>query len=183
MIADGAGVGVWTAGVYENAQLAVKSMPVIGLVDTRSGRHKVTDSAAGASAFATGERVTNRTISVGPAAACPLLTSRDTAAAWPNGCEPLESWFDIARTKDKATGLVTTAAVVMPRPPRSSRTRPAATGSKRSRSSSPISGPMSCWEAAGATGERIRVRHSLVATRRHNAPSCHGPRVPGYDSG
>ena len=110
LIADGAGPGLWTAAAYASPDLAVKRMPVTGLVDTRSGSHKVTDSAAGATVFATGERVTNRTISAG--GRCPLPAPRDTVATqWPEGCEPLESWFTMARAKGRATGLVTTASV------------------------------------------------------------------------
>jgi alkaline phosphatase len=113
LVADGAGPGLWSVAALASDQLAVKRMQVVGLVDTRSAVHKVTDSAAGASAYATGERVTNRTLSVGPASACPLPRSSDTVAVtWPAGCKPLESWFRIARDKGRATGLVTTAAVV-----------------------------------------------------------------------
>jgi alkaline phosphatase len=112
LIADGAGVGIWTAAAYADHDLAVKRMPVVGLVDTRSGSHKVTDSAAGATVFATGERVTNRTVGVG--GPCPLPAARDTMATeWPDACgEPLESWFAIARDKGKARGIVTTTSVV-----------------------------------------------------------------------
>jgi alkaline phosphatase len=111
MIADGAGPGLWTAAAYGADELAVKGMPVAGLVDTRSSSHRVTDSAAGASVYATGERTTNRTISVGPD--CPLPRSNDTTVvAWARGCEPIETWFEIARAKGKGTGLVTTTAVV-----------------------------------------------------------------------
>ncbi len=112
LIADGAGVGLWTAASYASDDLAVKRMPVVGLVDTRSALHKVTDSGAGATVYATGQRVTNRTISVGPASACPLPRSADTTRVWPTGCVPLESWFRIARDRGKATGIVTTTAVV-----------------------------------------------------------------------
>ncbi|MGH7447831.1 MAG: alkaline phosphatase, partial [Longimicrobiales bacterium] len=111
LIADGAGVGVWTAAAFADDALAVKQMPVVGLVDTRSASGKVTDSAAGATALAAGERVTNRTIGAG--GACPLPSPRDTTATeWPQGCVPLESWFSIARAKGKATGLVTTTSVI-----------------------------------------------------------------------
>lgn len=113
LIADGAGVGLWTAAEFASDNLAVKRMPVVGLVDTRSALHKVTDSAAGATVYATGERVTNRTISVGPASACPLPRGGGAAGRdWPAGCEPIETWFKIARDKGKATGVLTTTSVV-----------------------------------------------------------------------
>ena len=113
MIADGTGAGVWTAAEFASDALNVKRMPVTGLVDTRSASHKVTDSAAGATVYATGERVTNRTISVGPSSACPLPRGGNAAGGvWPAGCERLETWFAIARSKGKATGVTTTTSVV-----------------------------------------------------------------------
>lgn len=113
MIADGAGVGLWTAAKYADVELAVTRMPVTGLVDTRSGTHKVSDSAAGATVYATGERTTNRTIGVGPATACPIPQTRDAAEqSWPDGCKPLTSWFEIAKDKGRSTGIVTTTFVV-----------------------------------------------------------------------
>jgi alkaline phosphatase len=112
MIADGSGPGVWTAAAYgSDDDLSIRRMPVVGLVDTRSASSKVTDSAAGATVYATGERVTNRTIGVG--GNCPLPSSRDTVAvAWPDGCTALESWFAIAQGKGKALGVVTTTSVI-----------------------------------------------------------------------
>lgn len=110
MIADGAGAGAWTAAEYANDRLAVKRMPVVGLVDTRSAIHKVSDSAAGASVYATGKRAVNRTLSVGPASACPFPKA-GASPPWPDGCEPLETWFEVARDKGRATGIVTTTFV------------------------------------------------------------------------
>lgn len=111
MIADGAGTGAWTLAAYSGRELAVRRMPVGGVVDTRSASHRVTDSAAGATAYATGRRVTNRTVSVG--GSCPMPASGDTVeTARPPGCEPLESWFAVARARGKARGIVTTTSVV-----------------------------------------------------------------------
>jgi len=113
MIADGAGVGAWTAAKYAEDRLAVSRMPVVGLVDTRSARHKVSDSAAGATVYATGERVMNRTVSVGPASACPRPRFANfEGVGWPAGCEPLQTWFEIARHKGRGTALLTTTYVV-----------------------------------------------------------------------
>lgn len=112
MIADGAGIGLWTAAKFATDNLAVKRMPVVGLVDTRSAMHKVSDSAAGASVYATGERTMNRTISVGPASACPRPETRDAQdPAWPPDCKPVRTWFELAKEKGKATGVVTTTFV------------------------------------------------------------------------
>lgn len=111
MIADGAGIGAWTAGAFAREKMAVESMPVIGLIETRSASHKVTDSAASATAYATGARASNRTISVGPPERCPVMRRGDPVT-WPAGCEATPSWFAAAREKGKATGVLTTAAVV-----------------------------------------------------------------------
>jgi alkaline phosphatase len=57
--------------------------------------------------------VTNRTISVGPASACPMpLRGAAAETDWPEGCEPIRTWFEVARDKGRATGLVTTTHVV-----------------------------------------------------------------------
>ena len=113
MVADGAGIGHWTAAEQAtDAPLTVASMPVLGLVDTRSADSRVTDSAAGASVYATGVRVDNRTISVEPG--CRALLRRDSMALKrdPSGCPPLESVFEIARRQGMSTGVVTTTSVV-----------------------------------------------------------------------
>lgn len=110
LIADGAGAGHWSAAhLASDAPLAVSRMPVGGLVDTRSASARTTDSAAGATVYATGVRVTNRTIGVAPT--CPRPAGRDTVTTRPPGCEPLENWFEIARAAGKATGIVTTTEV------------------------------------------------------------------------
>ena len=112
MVADGAGVAYWSAADQHAADLAVKRMPVVGLVDTQSADSRVTDSAAGASVYATGVRTDNRTISVAPG--CRELLRRDSMALKrdPSGCAPLESAFDLARARGMATGVVTTTSVV-----------------------------------------------------------------------
>ena len=111
LVADGAGAGLWNAARYADEDLSVERMSVLGLVDTRSASHRVTDSAAGATAYSTGQRVSNRTIAVSQE--CPVPRGNDTVVvAWAAGCEPLQTWFEVARDKGKATGIVTTTAVV-----------------------------------------------------------------------
>ncbi|MBA2670222.1 MAG: alkaline phosphatase [Gemmatimonadetes bacterium] len=112
MLADGAGLAQWTAALHAGAPLAVQSMPVVGLIDTPSATHRVTDSGAGATAYATGRRTFNRAVGVG--SACQEILLRDTAAvrADPSGCDPLESVLDVARARGRAVGIVTTAAVI-----------------------------------------------------------------------
>jgi alkaline phosphatase len=112
MLADGAGLTQWTAALHAGAPLAVQSMPVVGLVDTPSATHRVTDSGASATAYATGRRTLNRAIGVGPG--CPEILRRDSAAvrANPAMCDPLESVLNVARGRGRAVGIVTTAMVI-----------------------------------------------------------------------
>lgn len=111
MVTDGGGVGFWSAAKLAADSLAVERMPVAGLVDTRSSSSRVTDSAAGATVYATGVRTFNGAIGVGPR--CRDLLRRDSAAvaANPAACDPLESVFEVARRRGMATGVVTTTAV------------------------------------------------------------------------
>lgn len=111
MIADGAGTAAWSAAELADGELAVRRMPVAGLVATRSASSRVTDSAAGATVYATGVRTYNGAIGVGPE--CGELLRRDSLALKrdPSLCEPLESVFDVARRRGMATGVVTTASV------------------------------------------------------------------------
>lgn len=95
-IGDGTSLSYWTAARFEAEPLAVERMAEIGLVDTRphepaSGR--VTDSAAGATAYATGVRTYNGAIAVGP----------DSQA--------VETVLERAEALGMATGLVATSTV------------------------------------------------------------------------
>jgi len=92
-IGDGVGAAYWTAARFAAERLAVESFPVVGLVDTRSASHKVTDSAAGATVYATGVRTYNGAIGVGP----------DSL--------PLETVLERAESKGMATGLVATSTI------------------------------------------------------------------------
>lgn len=112
MIADGAGVAHWTAGLHAAGSLAVQEMPVLGLVETSSANRRVSDSAAGATALAAGQRTFN--LGVGVAPACREILARDSAAVRrePRSCAPLQTVLEIARARGMETALVTTAAVV-----------------------------------------------------------------------
>jgi len=63
-IGDGVGVAHWTAALVTTDSLAVGGMPVTGLMDTRADPDLVTDSAAAASALATGRRTRNGRIAM-----------------------------------------------------------------------------------------------------------------------
>lgn len=110
-IADGAGTEYWTAAKLSRARLAVDQFPVAGLVVTSMADAHVTDSAAGATALATGTRSYQGAIGVGPE--CRELLLADSVALRENPalCEPLESVFDVARRRGMATGVVTTTLV------------------------------------------------------------------------
>ncbi|MFS8638350.1 MAG: alkaline phosphatase [Gemmatimonadota bacterium] len=92
-IGDGVGVSYWTAARFASDRLAVEAFPVIGLVDTRSASHKVTDSAAGATVYATGVRTYNGAIGMGP----------DTL--------PRRTVLEVAEERGLSTGLVATSTV------------------------------------------------------------------------
>lgn len=112
VVGDGAGVAYWTAAKFARDPLAVQRMPVVGLVDTRGTDHpRVTDSAAGATAFSTGTRSFNGAVGVG--SLCKQMLERDSAAVRrdPAACDPRETLFQLARRAGKAIGAVTTSYV------------------------------------------------------------------------
>lgn len=92
-IGDGVGTAYWSAARFATDDLAIEQFPVLGLVDTRSSSHKVTDSAAGATVYATGVRTYNGAIGVGP----------DSTA--------LETVLEVAEANGMATGLVATSTI------------------------------------------------------------------------
>lgn len=93
-VADGTGIAHWTAGVLADPAMALWRFPVVGLVDTRNIEDKVTDSAASATAYATGVLTFNRFIGMGP----------DSVA--------LETVMERAARRGMATGLVATSSIV-----------------------------------------------------------------------
>lgn len=94
LIGDGMGIGVITSaridGHGADGQLAIDTMPVTGLVTNYPAKGLVTDSAASATALATGKKTTNGTI------------SKD-----PDG-KSLRTILEVARDMGKSTGLVST---------------------------------------------------------------------------
>lgn len=93
MIGDGVGVAYWTAANLAVDNLNIKRFPVSGLVDTRSTSSRVTDSAAGATAYASGIRTYNGAIGVTP----------DTV--------PVPTVLELAKEKGLATGIVATSRI------------------------------------------------------------------------
>jgi alkaline phosphatase len=92
-IGDGVGTAYWSAARFAADSLAIEEFPVVGLVDTRSSSHKVTDSAAGATVYALGLRTFNYAIGVGP----------DSL--------PQQTVLQRAAEKGMATGLVATSTI------------------------------------------------------------------------
>lgn len=76
---------------FENDQF--RKFKTIGLVNTSAADKLVTDSAAGATAYATGYKTNNGMISVDPSG------------------NILKNIFEIAKTKNKSTGLVVTCSI------------------------------------------------------------------------
>jgi alkaline phosphatase len=93
MIGDGMGVPHVTAGKIVAGNLAMERLPVGGLVTTWSQDRLVTDSAAGATAYATGHKTKNGALSVTPSG------------------EPLKTVLECAEERGMATGLVVTCSV------------------------------------------------------------------------
>ncbi|MDX2061000.1 MAG: alkaline phosphatase [Gemmatimonadales bacterium] len=92
-IGDGVGVAHWTAALVSADSLAIRRFPVAGLVDTRSSNSPITDSGAGATAYAAGVRTFNLAIGVGP----------DSL--------PVRTLLEEARDRGRATGLVATSSL------------------------------------------------------------------------
>ncbi len=93
LIADGAGLNYWSAARMALPSLAIEAMPVVGLVGTASANSRVTDSAAGATAFASGVKTYNGAIGM----------AADTTV--------VETVLERAEARGKATGLVATATI------------------------------------------------------------------------
>jgi alkaline phosphatase len=92
LVADGAGAGHWGLAARVIERLAVAEFPVAGLTDVRGAGHVVTESAAGATALATGVLTTYGGLGVGP----------DSL--------PRTTVLEAARATGKATGIVTTTS-------------------------------------------------------------------------
>ena len=112
LVADGAGTSTWSlASIARGDELAIARMPVAGLVDTRDVTDGITDSAAGATAYAIGERTFNGAIGVG--VECARMWARDSLAVLndPASCGPRPTLLERAEEAGKATGLITTTLV------------------------------------------------------------------------
>ncbi|MEZ5042966.1 MAG: alkaline phosphatase [Saprospiraceae bacterium] len=95
MIGDGMGLTQITAGMYRNGnKLYLEQFPIIGLHKPYSANNLITDSAAGATAFAAGIKTNNGAIAV----------DRDTLA--------VPTILEEAELNGLATGMVTTSTVV-----------------------------------------------------------------------
>jgi alkaline phosphatase len=92
-IGDGVGTAYWSAARFASDRLAVEAFRTIGLVDTRSASHKVTDSAAGATVYSTGVRTYNGAIGMGP----------DSL--------PRRTVLEVAEEIGMSTGLVATSTI------------------------------------------------------------------------
>ena len=95
MIGDGMGISQITAGMYRNGNtLHLEQFPVVGLHKSYSADNLITDSAAGATAFACGQKTYNGAVSV----------DRDSM--------PLKTILEEAEAHQLATGLVVTSKIV-----------------------------------------------------------------------
>ncbi|MDB4727815.1 alkaline phosphatase [Saprospiraceae bacterium] len=95
MIGDGMGITQITAGMYMNGnKLNLEQFPMVGLHKSYSSDKLITDSAAGATAFASGIKTYNGAIGVNP----------DTI--------PVKTILEEAEEYGLATGLVSTSSIV-----------------------------------------------------------------------
>ena len=87
LIGDGMGLSqVSSAIYYQNKPSSFERFPFIGLINTSSSSEKITDSAAGATAFSTGEKTYNQAIGVDRnAAPLSLITEQLKAQGLSNG--------------------------------------------------------------------------------------------------
>ncbi len=92
-IGDGMGTAQITAGKVAKGSLEMERCPVTGLMTTWSADHLTTDSAAAATAMATGVKTKNGMISIDP------------------GSQRLKTILELAEEKKKSTGLVCTCAI------------------------------------------------------------------------
>ena len=92
-IGDGTGLNYWSVARLAFPDIAVEQLPEVGLVGTTPSDGYITDSAAGATAFAAGVKTYNGAIGVGP----------DTAA--------VVTVLERAEALGKATGLVATSTI------------------------------------------------------------------------
>jgi alkaline phosphatase len=92
-IADGTGTSLWTAAHLTADSLAVEQFPVAGLIDTRADPQIITDSAASATAYASGIRTYNGAIGVD------------------GQRRPVETVLERAEQRGMATGLVATSSI------------------------------------------------------------------------
>lgn len=95
MIGDGMGISQITAGMYANGnQLHLEDFPIVGLHKPYSSNNLITDSAAGATAFASGVKTYNGAIGVLP----------DSTT--------VKTILEEAEENGLATGLVATSTIV-----------------------------------------------------------------------
>ncbi len=96
MIGDGMGLTQITAGMYMNDNyLELEEFPIVGLHKSHARNNLITDSAAGATAFACGEKTNNAWIAQNPKNNTPMTTILEESEA-----------------RNMPTGLVTTSTIV-----------------------------------------------------------------------
>lgn len=95
LIGDGMGISQITAGMYRNGnQLELERCKSIGLIKTNSKKELITDSSAGATAFATGKKTRNGMVS----------QSMEDSANY-------KTFIEYAEENKKSTGLVVSSTV------------------------------------------------------------------------
>ncbi|MFW6057796.1 MAG: alkaline phosphatase [Persicimonas sp.] len=96
MVGDGMGIGALSSAYYGRGELAMRSLPVKGLVSTHAADRLVADSAAGATALASAGRTDSGAVG--------MVRTDD-------GLESKATLIERAEQQGKATGLVTTTTL------------------------------------------------------------------------
>ncbi len=159
MIGDGMGPEqVWAAWACNRGKLNLEQLPVCGWLRTSSASHAITDSAAGGTAIACGERTKNGTV-----------------GQTPEG-RPLRSLAAELKERGFATGLVVTKSITDATPAAfyahaASRHQTARIASQLGESGFSVVLGGGADDVPAATVERLRARGALVElTAPHDLP-------------
>ncbi len=94
LIGDGMGLSqISSAFYYGDTVPNFSRFPIVGLISTSSSSHKITDSAAGATAFSTGKKIKNKQVGI------------DAAG------KDLENLVEYFSKLGKSTGLIATSSI------------------------------------------------------------------------
>jgi alkaline phosphatase len=107
LLSDGTAPEAWTLARWVKGQALAVDEILSGAVRTYGADSLITDSAPGATAYATGRKATDKTLSVGAFRTSVTTVSREPGLAY----VPLVTLLEAARVQGFATGLVATSSI------------------------------------------------------------------------